>query len=64
MGKDTPNTCKPSKSHTSESHPYRHVDEYAYDSKGNRDQKYDSHGLKWAEKVMDSIDRMLGSKKK
>jgi hypothetical protein len=64
MGEHTPNTCEPSKSHTSDDYPYRHVDEYAYGKNGERDKDHDTHGISLSGTIMDAIDSFLGFGKK
>ena len=50
----TPNTSEYSKSHTSDGHSYRHVDEYSYDSRGEK--ASETHGVELSSEMMDKID--------
>lgn len=60
MGKHYPNTCEPSKSHTSPNCPDRHIDKYTYNENGEKISE--NHGQRWPEKIMDAIDDFLTRK--
>jgi len=55
MAKDrNPNTSYPSRSHESEGHPYRHIDEYHYGSDGKLESE--THGIEVPDEIADEID--------
>lgn len=50
-----PNTSYPSRSHTSEKHPERHIDEDHHGPDGKKESS--THGIEAPEEIMDEIDK-------